>query len=95
MKSHSSSLSSAEFFDGPRSSDQNPERLRGTTGFSASRFEPSLSESAPNAARAARRAGRQRCGISFHFLILLSLSCCALLRFRGGQDEFDGNDEAA
>ena len=93
MKSQTSPRRSPDYFDDPHSSFQKPMRLPGRTPAWARRFVPSFSGSAANAVPAGRRGGRQRFGRPFHFLVFLSLSCCALFGIRRTADECGMTDD--
>ena len=95
MKSHSSSRRSPECIDAWRSSAQKSEGPSGRTPRPASRFAPSFSWSAANAAPKGHRPPRPHSGISFHFLVLLSLSCCALFGIHACPDDCEEGDEFA
>ena len=95
MKSHSSSRRSAECADAWRSSCQISERPQSRTPQSIRGMAPSFSESATRANARSHSGGRQRFGRPFHFLVFISLSCCALLRICPRPAGWQDGDEAA
>jgi len=57
-------------------------------------FEPAVSEASPALRPVVRRMRNKRRSIPFKFLVLLSLSCCALFRVRAFSDGMPVSYEA-